>query len=131
MKGSLLACLAVGFALVGCATSYEPQTTLQRPDPVKRYGQLTHIKGPNVTSPPQVLQAEYMDTGEGYGPARILYPNKVLEGSYQTVASGQSFKGVVQRSLILTGVAICKVPACEDLRLLQARMGPYWNAPMR
>ena len=41
-----------------------------------------------------------MDAGEGYGPARVIYPNKVLEGSYRTMASGQSFRGVVKASLI-------------------------------
>jgi hypothetical protein len=80
----------------------EPQATLQsRPDPVKRSAQLTQTKGPFVTLPPQVLQAEYMDTGEGHGSARVIYTNNhILEGAYQTIASGQSFKGLVKATLI-------------------------------
>jgi hypothetical protein len=82
--------------------SPELQATLQnRPEPVKRYAQLTHTKGPYVTMPPQVLQAEYMDTGEGHGSARVIYTNnRILEGAYQTLSSGQSFKGLVKATLI-------------------------------
>jgi len=82
--------------------SPEAQIALQsRPEPVKRYAQLTHTKGPFVTSPPQVLRAEYMDSGEGYGSARVIYPNnRILEGAYQTITPGQSFNGLVKATLI-------------------------------
>ena len=80
----------------------ELQAALQsKPEPVKRYAQLTHIKGPYVTVPPQVLQAEYADTGEGQGSARVLYPNNsILDGEYRTIGSGQNFKGLVNARLI-------------------------------
>jgi hypothetical protein len=78
-----------------------PITFQSRPEPVKRYAQLTHTKGRFVTSPPQVLRAEYMDSGEGYGSARVIYPNnRILEGAYQTIAPGQSFNGLVKATLI-------------------------------
>ena len=80
------------------APSSQPVIEKKALQGVKRYAQLTYAKGPSVA--PQVLQAEYMDTGEGYGPARVIYPDKVLEGSYRTIASGQSFKGVVKATLI-------------------------------
>jgi hypothetical protein len=82
--------------------SDESQISLQsRPEPVKRYAQLTHTKGPFVTSPPQVLRAECIDTGERHGSARVIYPNnRILEGAYHTIASGESFNGLVKATLI-------------------------------
>jgi hypothetical protein len=54
-----------------------------------------------MSSPPTVLQTEYIEIEEGRGTSRVAYPgNYILEGEYRILSRDQNFRGTVTSSLI-------------------------------
>jgi hypothetical protein len=79
----------------------KPLTPERKPKTVRRTALLTHVKGRTMSSPPMVLQAEYMETEEGRGTSRIVYPNAYfLEGEFRLLPIDQSFRSIVTPRLI-------------------------------
>jgi hypothetical protein len=82
----------------------QPETSavVEQPStPRKQYATLTHVKGPMLTVPPQTMRAEYVKDGDNRGTARVIYPgNHFIDGQYRTVTPGESFKGLVNPTLI-------------------------------
>jgi len=79
----------------------KPLTPERKPESVRRTAQLTHVKGRTMSSPPMVLQAEYVETEDGRGTSRVIYPNAYfLEGEFRLLPIDQSFRGTVTPRLI-------------------------------
>jgi beta-barrel assembly-enhancing protease len=79
----------------------KPLTPERKPESVRRTALLTHVKGRTMSSPPMVLQAEYMETEEGRGTSRVIYPGTYfLEGEFRLLPLDQSFRGMVTPRLI-------------------------------
>src|SRR5262249_11332444 len=65
----------------------------KNPESVRRPAMLTHVKGRTMSSPPMVLQAEFMETEEGRGTSRVVYPGAYfLEGEFRLLPIDQSFR---------------------------------------
>jgi hypothetical protein len=85
----------------GDLRALQPTVTEKMSSPIRRAALLTHIKGRAVSSPPMVLQAEYLETEAGRGTSRVIYPgNRVLEGEFRLQPRDQDFKGLVASRLI-------------------------------
>jgi beta-barrel assembly-enhancing protease len=79
----------------------KPLTPERKPESVRRTALLTHVKGRTMSSPPMVLQAEYMEAEEGRGTSRVIYPGTYfLEGEFRLLPIDQSFRGTVTPRLI-------------------------------
>jgi hypothetical protein len=79
----------------------KPLTPERKSESVRRTAQLTHVKGRTMSSPPMVLQAEYVETEDGRGTSRVIYPNAYfLEGEFRLLPIDQSFRGTVTPRLI-------------------------------
>src|SRR5262249_19627073 len=82
----------------------KPLTPERKPESVRRTALLTHVKGRNMSSPPMVLQAEFMETEESQGTSRIIYPGAYfLEGEFRLLPLNRSFRGTVTPRLIDPG----------------------------
>jgi hypothetical protein len=72
-----------------------------RPAPVRFSSLLTHSKGRLISSPPMTADAEYLDTGSGSGPSRLIFPgNRICEGEFKLLPLHENFKGLFSSRLL-------------------------------